>query len=78
MVRHPLRDPQAQPPAAVCRRCLGEIYREECSFLWEGRWLCPDCFRAAVLGLLDTSPTLLAQDLGVEIRRHGAGEEGRP
>ena len=69
MVRHPLRDPQSEPPAALCQGCLGEIYREESSFFWEGRWLCPDCFRAAVLRLLDTSPLLLAQDLGVDTRR---------
>lgn len=60
------RDPQEEVPAARCRRCGGEVYRGETLFYWEGRGVCPDCFRWSVERLLDTSPVLLARDLGVD------------
>ena len=68
-------DPQQEAPAAFCRRCRGEVYRGETLYFWEGRPICPDCFRLEVQRLLDTSPLLLAQDLGVgTCRLAGPGE----
>ena len=69
-------DAQQALPGAYCPRCGGEIYPGEQVYRWEGRELCPDCFRAVVEGLLDLSPLLLAQDLGVEVRRIGRRREG--
>lgn len=61
-------DPQAVPPAGTCQRCRGEIYPGERVYRWEGRGLCPDCFKAVVSALLEASPALVAADLGVESR----------
>lgn len=78
MLSYGVRDRQEEVPAALCRRCGGEVYRGELLYYWEGRPICPDCFRLAVQRLLDTSPALLAQDLGVDTRRlTGEREEAR-
>ena len=66
MLSYVVRDPQGEVPAARCRRCGGEVYRGETLYVWEGRPICPDCFRLTVERLLDISPVLLAQDLGVD------------
>ena len=70
------RDPQEEVPAAFCRRCRGEVYRGETLYFWEGQPICPDCFRLVVQRLLDTSPLLLAQDLGVHTCRLAGPGEG--
>lgn len=78
MLSDAMRDRQEEVPAALCRRCGGEVYRGELLYYWEGRPICPDCFRLAVQRLLDTSPALLARDLGVDTcRLTGAREEGK-
>ena len=45
---------------------LGEIYPGETVYRWEGKAVCPDCFKWAVRALLETSPGRLADELGVE------------
>ena len=78
MLSYGVRDRQEEVPGALCRRCGGEVYRGELLDYWEGRPICPDCSRLAVQRLLDTSPALLAQDLGVDTRRlTGEREEAR-
>ncbi len=62
----PLRDAQQERPAAWCGECLGEIYPGETVYRWEGKAVCPDCFKWAVRALLETSPGRLADELGVE------------
>lgn len=56
MIINPLRDAQAEPHAAVCSRCGGEVYSGETMFLWESEWVCIDCFKAGVESLLNTNP----------------------
>lgn len=71
MIHNPLRDHQTDKPGAYCQACQGEIYQEETIYIWAGRAICPDCFQAGVGGLLEASPRLLAQELGVETRKCG-------
>ena len=61
-----LKDRQAEPPAAYCRQCGGEVYAGERLYIWEGRRLCSDCFRAA-LNAADLDQ--LALELGLEVER---------
>ena len=42
----------------------------EARFQWEGRWLCPDCFRAAVNKALNDCPEQVAQEMGLEVERY--------
>ena len=44
-----MRDWQAQPPAACCAGCGGEIYRGETAYEdWDGDLLHPDCLLTAL------------------------------
>ena len=61
-----LRDAQDETPAAYCHRCGGEVWREEYRVRWDGRWICPDCFRAEVERMLDEEPKQLALDLNAD------------
>lgn len=67
---NPLRDTQADSPVAHAA-CGHEIYRGELTFQWEGRWLCPDCFRSAVERALRENPALVALEMGLEVECHG-------
>lgn len=69
-VKAPLRDVQEEAPAALCERCGGEVWRGERRFQWEGKWLCPDCFRFAVERMLRNYPESLAYELGLEVERY--------
>ena len=53
-----MRDPETK-----CERCQVEIYRGERRYLLRGRWVCEDCFLAAV----SRNPRDLANALGVEV-----------
>ena len=66
-MRNPLRDQQNAEPRAHCDRCGGEVYESETMFLSEGKWLCPDCFRAEIESMLNT-PLLLADALMIDYR----------
>lgn len=61
MSKWSLYDSQTAPAAAYCDKCRQEVYHGEARYLWEGRWLCPECFRAAI------DRTSLAQ-LALELR----------
>ena len=70
MIKAPLRDAQQEAPAGYCEKCEGEVWRGESRFLWEGKWLCPDCFRSAVTNMLDQAPWQLAMELGLDVERY--------
>lgn len=71
MIHPPLRDPQDEAPAAFCEKCLGEVYREESMFDWNGIRLCADCFKDKVRAWLELSPEQVANALGFPHRRAG-------
>lgn len=67
MSKWSLYDSQTAPAAAYCDKCRQEVYHGEARYLWEGRWLCPDCFRAA----LESADLIqLAFELGLEVERY--------
>lgn len=68
----PFRDPQDADPVDLCgsRRCRGEIYPGETMYLYEDRWLCPDCFKAEIEKLLSRDERTLALALGLDMRRY--------
>lgn len=61
-------DAQATGAVCLCQRCGGELYPGETSFLWDGKQMCTDCFRAAVAAWLGEAAQEAAQALGVETR----------
>ena len=67
---NPLRDIQMEAPAAFCEKCRQEVYHGEARYQWEGRWLCPDCFRAAVSKALEEYPEQVAREMGLEVERY--------
>ena len=66
----PLYDSQTTPASAYCEKCRQEVYHGEARIQWEGRWLCPDCFRAAVNKALRDSPEQVALEMGLEVERY--------
>lgn len=50
---------------ALCDKCRREIEKDETAY--DG--MCPDCFRTWVLELLETSPRIVAEALGVEVEK---------
>ena len=67
MSKWSLYDSQTAPVAAYCDKCRQEVYHGEARYLWEGRWLCPDCFRAA----LESADLIqIAFELGLEVERY--------
>ena len=69
---NPCPDRQQEPPAAHCENhhCQQEVYHGEARFQWDGRMLCPDCFRAAVTKALRDSPEQVALEMGLEVERY--------
>ena len=67
MPKWSLYDSQTAPAAAYCDKCRQEVYHGEARYLWEGRWLCPDCFRA-VLESADLDQ--IALEMGMEVERY--------
>lgn len=62
---NPLRDFQRESPSCYCEKCRQEVYGGETMYLWEGQWMCPECFRIALnLEPLDQ----LALELGIEAK----------
>lgn len=72
-----LRDAQDETPAAYCHRCGGEVWQEEYRVRWNGRWICPDCFRAEVERMLDEEPEALADALRLDCEKMDATMERR-
>ena len=64
-----LRDAQDETPAAYCHRCGGEVWWEEYRVRWNGKWICPDCFRAEVERMLDEEPKQLADALQLDCEK---------
>lgn len=67
MSKWSLYDSQTASAAAYCDKCRQEVYHGEARYLWEGHWLCPDCFRAA---LESADLSQLAVELGLEVERY--------
>lgn len=61
----PLRDVQREEPSCYCEKCRQEVYGGETMYLWEGQWMCPECFRDA---LNSTDLWTLAADMGLETK----------
>ena len=57
-------------PLHTVKKCRQEVYHGEARYLWEGRWLCPDCFKSAVEGALNEHPEQLAFELGLDVERY--------
>ena len=67
---NPLRDTQDDSPVSHAG-CGHEIYHGELTFQWEGRWLCPDCFKEAVERAVHENPAQVALEMSLEVERHG-------
>ena len=67
---NPCPDRQQDTPVSECEKCRQEVYHGEARFQWEGRWLCPDCFRAAVNKALRDCPEQLALEMGLKVERY--------
>lgn len=67
---NPLRDIQDEAPVCTAD-CGHEIYHGEFKAEWEGKMLCPDCFRAAVKRALRENPAQVALEMGLAVERHG-------
>ena len=67
-----LRDVNGEAPAAHCDnpRCRTEVYSGGARFLWGGRLICRECFRASVRKLLWEDPEQMAAEMGVEVERY--------
>lgn len=65
-------DAQERPAVAHCEnpKCRGEIYREETTYFYEGRWLCSDCFKAEIEHILESDPRTLALAMGLDMQRY--------
>lgn len=72
-IRPALRDEQDSAPVGWCGRCAGEIYEGERVYNWEGRDICPDCFRAVIGRWLQEDTGGLAAALEVVTRMLGGG-----
>lgn len=62
---NPLRDFQRESHSCYCEKCRQEVYGGETMYLWEGQWMCPECFRDA---LNNTDLWTLAADMGLETK----------
>lgn len=46
-------EPRVEPPEdySVKADCGHDVFEDEDTFLWEGEWLCPDCFKDKIKAL---------------------------
>ena len=65
----PLRDAQDKLPAAW-GDCGHEIYHGEFLGEWEGRMLCPDCWKKAVKRAVDETPCQVALEMQLGVERY--------
>ena len=61
----PLRDSQQDKVVCWCHRCSGEVYENENLYIWEGKRICLDCFKAVIAAWLEESPGEVAAVLDV-------------
>lgn len=66
----PLRDVQQDQPVTHCKKCKGDIWREEATFMWEERELCSDCFKDLIETLMRDDLTGLAYMMNVGVQRY--------
>ena len=65
-LKFPGRDEKEERPACIAH-CDHEVYRGEFIAEWEGRMLCPDCWKAAVAAALDKYPLQLALEMQLRV-----------
>lgn len=71
MIRYNIyTDRQTEPAAAYCDKCKQDVYHGEARYRWEGRWICPDCFKLAVENLLNEYPEQVAAEMGIDMERY--------
>lgn len=63
-----ISDRQQAMAVDVCHKCQGELYGGENVFLMNGKTMCKECFKDWVLKFLDTSPNMLSDLLGVQMK----------
>lgn len=68
ILQEPRLEPDEERPA-ITAGCGCEVWHGEYTVVWEGRTLCPDCFRSAVEKMLEDRPEQLADELGLEVTR---------
>lgn len=68
MNANPLRDVQDEE-AATWGDCGHEVYSGEALLEWEGRMLCPDCWRRSVETVLEERPEQLALEMQLRVER---------
>ena len=66
----PLRDAQEEAPAAF-GDCGHDVYHGEFLAEWEGKMLCPDCWKQAVRKELDEAPWQVAMEMQLCVERYG-------
>ena len=52
--------------------CGHEVYCGEFLAEWEGKMLCPECWRAAVERALRDNPIQIAMEMQLEVEQYGA------
>lgn len=65
---NPLRDPQCESPVSYCENCWGEVFSHETMVFYNGRWLCPDCFQAAIEKMLRENVPALADAMQLDMK----------
>lgn len=63
-------DAQDRPAVAFCESRQCEIWHDEPVFLWEGKWICLDCFKDRIGALLEDNPVQLANEMNIEVMRY--------
>lgn len=53
--------------------CGHEVYQGEFLAEWEGKMLCPDCWRAAVERTLRDNPLQVATEMQLSVEQYGPG-----
>lgn len=61
-----IRDRQQDKPAYICPECEAELFPGSKVYHLNGRLVCLECFKDWTHDLLDTSPDILADRLGVD------------
>ena len=62
-----IRDRQQDKPSCICQECEAELFSGSKAYNLNGRLVCVECFKDWTRDLLDTSPQILADRLGVEV-----------
>lgn len=65
-----LRDTQQAEPVVRCSKCKGEVYRDETTFVWDGKEICSDCFKELVEYLMRNDLSGLASMMDVDVMRY--------